>query len=136
MRHAQAESPAHGGDDFDRPLSAQGLADSAAAAREMRGADLAPSRIIASPARRTRQTAETVARELGLPDGAVQYVDALYNASIDTLWREILRASGGGLLLLVAHNPGISGLARQLSRDTGRQPFAPAGWGHFPSTGR
>jgi phosphohistidine phosphatase SixA len=136
MRHAHAESPGYGGEDFDRPLSAQGLADSAAAAREMRAAGLVPSRIIASPARRTRQTAETVAGELGLPDSALQFVDALYNASIATLWSELQRASGDGLLLLVAHNPGISALARQLSRDTGRQPFAPAGWGRFPAPGK
>ena len=62
MRHAQAESHSHGTQDFDRPLTAQGLADSAAAAREMRAAGHVPSRIIASPARRTRQTAEAVAR--------------------------------------------------------------------------
>lgn len=136
MRHAHAESPGYRGQDFDRPLSAQGLIDSAKAAREMRATGPAPSRIIASPARRTRQTAEAVAAELGLPASAVQYLDSLYNASITTLWNELQHAAGGDLLLLVAHNPGISGLARQLSRDTGRQPFTPAGWGRFPAPGK
>lgn len=136
MRHAHADWPGYSGEDFDRPLTAQGLADAAASARDMREAGQMPVRIIASPARRTRQTAEVVARELGLQADAVQFVDALYNASISTLWRELQQASAAGLVLLIAHNPGISGLARQLSRDVSRASFPPGGWDRFPAPGK
>jgi len=136
MRHAHAEWPGYCGEDFDRPLTPQGLADAAVSARDMREAGQLPVRIIASPARRTRQTAEIVAQELGLPASAVQYIDALYNGSISALWRELQQASASGPVLLIAHNPGISGLARQLARDAGRAPFAPAGWDRFTAPGR
>ena len=38
MRHAHAEWPGYSGEDFDRPLTPQGLADAAVSAREMREA--------------------------------------------------------------------------------------------------
>jgi phosphohistidine phosphatase SixA len=77
-----------------------------------------------------------VARELGLPATALQFSEALYNAPPAVLARELQRAGAGagGLVLLVAHNPGISGLARKLSRDPGRPPFSPAGWDIFSSS--
>jgi phosphohistidine phosphatase len=133
MRHAHAEWPGYSGEDFDRPLTARGLADAVTAARAMRAAGQVPDALLASPARRTRQTAEIVARELGLDSTALHFQDALYNASAATLAKELQRRPAGMCVLLVAHNPGISGLARQLSADPHRPPFAPAGWDSFPA---
>jgi len=133
MRHAHAEWPGYSGEDFDRPLTPRGLADAAAAASAMRTAGKIPDSLLVSPARRTRQTAEIVARELGLPAAALQFSEALYNAPPAVLAHELKRAGTGGLVLLVAHNPGISGLAQKLSGDPGRPPFSPAGWGSFTS---
>jgi phosphohistidine phosphatase len=131
MRHAHAEWPGYAGEDFDRPLTARGLAEAVTAARAMRTAGQVPDSLLVSPARRTRQTAEIVARELGLPPTALQFEDALYNATASALAREMQRHASGGLVLLVAHNPGISSLARQLSEDPHRPPFPPAGWDSF-----
>jgi len=131
MRHAHAEWPGYSGGDFDRPLTARGLADAVTSARAIRAEGLVPDSLLVSPARRTRQTAEIVARELGLPSTALHFEDALYNATASTLARELRRRTAGGRVLLVAHNPGISALARQLSGDPDRPPLAPAGWDSF-----
>ncbi|HYP80614.1 MAG TPA: histidine phosphatase family protein [Steroidobacteraceae bacterium] len=131
MRHAHAEWPGYSGEDFDRPLTPRGLADAAASARAMRAAGNIPDLLLASPARRTRQTAEVVAATLELPSSAVRFVDSLYNASVSTLARELQRASSAGLVLLVAHNPGISALAQKFAADPARPPLLPAGWGCF-----
>ncbi len=132
VRHAHAEWPQYTGADFDRPLTARGLEDAARTGAAIAAAGHRPARLLASPARRTRQTAALIAAELGLPENAIHYVESLYNASAHTLEVELrLAAAPGGLTLLVAHNPGVSELARQLSGDRHAVPFSPAAWRHL-----
>jgi phosphohistidine phosphatase len=134
VRHAHAEWPGYDGRDFDRPLTARGQSDAHAAGQAMRAAGHCPAVVVASPARRTRQTAEILCGELGLAAGALSLVDALYNAPGSTL-RAQLRlsaADAGGPVMLVAHNPGISELGRLLGTDPHADAFAPADWRVLP----
>lgn len=128
VRHAHAQSPGFTGTDFDRPLTPGGEQQAALAAAAMRAAGHVPALILASPARRTLQTAQIMARELAVPASAVQVVESLYNAPADTLAAELHRATARttGLVAIVAHNPGISELARELA--PGATSFAPAHW--------
>jgi phosphohistidine phosphatase len=133
VRHAHAEWPLYSGRDFDRPLTPRGEEDAMAAAQALRVAGLAPTLILSSPARRARQTAEILARVLGVSSRCLQFVDTLYNARLATLELELRRmARPGTTTLLVAHNPGISELARKLCGDPLRPALAPAGWDCFP----
>ena len=128
VRHANAEWPHYTGRDFDRPLTPRGLEDAHAAAAAIRDAALRPTRVLSSPARRTLQTATIIAQALELAQPIV-CVDALYNASADTLQAELTAAAHEAhLVVLVAHNPGISSLARQLAQDPRAAPFTPAEW--------
>lgn len=130
VRHAHAEWPHYQGRDFDRPLTPRGEADAMAAGRALQQAGHRPALLLVSPSLRTRQTAERIARELQLPDEAIRHEEALYNAPVKVLQSE-LRAFVSrhqGLVALVAHNPGISDLARHLSDDELASPFAPADW--------
>jgi phosphohistidine phosphatase SixA len=53
----------------------------------------------------------------------------LYNAGPATLETELRRAQGDRkLVLLIAHNPGVSELARRLAKEPLAPPFAPAQW--------
>lgn len=132
VRHAHAEWPLYSGRDFDRPLTPRGEEDAGTTARSIREAGHRPTLILASPSRRTRQTAEIIASVLSLGGDALRFVDALYNARAAVLEAELRRvAVEPATVLLVAHNPGISDLARTLAGDPGRAPFAPAGWAHF-----
>lgn len=132
VRHAHAEWPAYRGADFDRPLTPQGLADATAAAAAIRDATHRPDVLLTSPAIRTMQTADVIATALGLPASAITPVDTLYNAGPAALETELRRALAvAGSVLLVAHNPGISELARQLTGDRSFVAFKPAQWLHL-----
>lgn len=129
LRHAHAEWPGFHGPDFDRPLTERGLAEARASARAINDAGHRPALLVASPARRTRQTAELLAEEFQLPHAALCFVDSLYNASPATLEAELRKhAAPTGLTVLVAHNPGISNLARSLVNDATDTMLHPAEW--------
>ena len=129
MRHANAEWPNYHGADFERPLNERGLAEARASARAISDAGHRPTLLIASPARRTRQTAEILAREFALTASAVQYVDSFYNASNSTLAAGLRNgAAPQGLTLLVAHNPGVTDLARELAPQEEAPPMKTAEW--------
>jgi phosphohistidine phosphatase len=127
VRHAHAEWPDYQGRDFDRPLTKQGLEQAEVTAHAIAGARERPQRIIASPALRTRQTAEVIARALSLSPKNLELIPALYNAGHGVLERQIKHESGGPLIL-VAHNPGITDLARHLSAEPLRAYFQPGEW--------
>jgi phosphohistidine phosphatase len=134
VRHAHADWPGYDGRDFDRPLTPRGEEDAHAAGRAIAGAGHRPALILASPARRTRQTAEIICVELGLAPALLRFVDCLYNATGAALVAELRSHADGGhrTLMLVAHNPGISDAARRLSGDPHARGFAPAEWCALP----
>jgi phosphohistidine phosphatase len=133
VRHAHAEWPAYRGRDFDRPLTPRGLDDALATARAIHAAGFGPSLLVASSARRTEQTARILMEQLGIPIDRLRLLDSLYNAEADAL-RAALEASAAedGVVVLVAHNPGISELTRLLAGADAAPAFRPAEWRVFP----
>jgi phosphohistidine phosphatase len=115
MRHAKAgELP--GGPDFERVLRPRGQHDSAAAGRWLASRGLRPDLVLCSAARRTRQTWQRVAKELGgKPELSVER--RLYQADSDDLI-EIIRETGEQVatLMYVGHNPAAAELAGLLTR--------------------
>jgi phosphohistidine phosphatase len=133
VRHAHADWPDYQGADFDRPLTERGLADAHAAGRAISSAGHRPTVLLASPACRTRQTAQILAEELRLPGTAVRYVDSLYNATAHTLEAELRNAAGpDALVMLVAHNPGVSNLIRILTNNPAAPSCRPGEWRLLP----
>ena len=133
VRHANAEWPAYAGVDFERPLTPQGLAESRSTAVALRDAGHRPKLLLTSSATRTLQTAEIIATTLGLPDSAVRRLEKLYNAGPDELDAELRRAFATvDTVLLVAHNPGVSELARALTGSATLASFRTAQWMHIP----
>jgi len=113
LRHAHAEPPAQGQDDMDRPLSRQGLAEAEAAGHWLKAHGYLPDRILASPARRTRETLEQVLQVLG-------YVEQLqdpriYEATPGTLMQVADEHREHPRVLLVGHNPGLEQMAALLA---------------------
>lgn len=115
MRHADARWKDAGVTDLERPLNRRGIAAAEAMARRLQELELVPDLLLASPARRTQQTAEIVARELALPARRVLREEALYLASAADMLKAI-QGTGPRVahLLVVGHNPGVSELVRQL----------------------
>jgi phosphohistidine phosphatase len=125
VRHAKAvERIDWNGRDFDRPILPIGDRSNNIVANYLRLIGLKPDRIIASPAVRTRVTAEGMADKLGLEE--VEYIDDLYNE-----WPSLLRCGDTVHLdavkktkkacqtvMIVWHNPDLTDFSNYLSWDT------------------
>jgi phosphohistidine phosphatase len=111
LRHAKAADPDDYATDIERPLTARGHRDAAAAGAWLEGRGLKPDFVLCSTAVRTRETLE----ELGV-DAPVGYEHRIYTGpALDTL--ELLRQVGATVetLLLVGHNPTLSELSHELA---------------------
>ena len=113
LRHAHAEPAVPGQADFDRPLSAEGLAEAEAVAAWLRDKALVPDRVLCSPSRRTRETLDAVIEAVGNLD---KRLDAsIYEATPGTLAGLVDAHRDAERLLLVGHNPGLERLVALLS---------------------
>ena len=114
LRHAEAEESGPGTSDFDRMLTVRGHSDARVAAASLASTGLSPDTVLASPARRARDTISIVAAQLGLAV-QIEYQPPLYLGSPDALLQALrLIRPDAHTALLVGHNPGISELAQQL----------------------
>ncbi|MCW9057802.1 MAG: histidine phosphatase family protein [Gammaproteobacteria bacterium] len=103
--------------DFERPLNARGEGDVPRMAARMLQYHERPDRLLSSPAVRALRTTTLLAQGLGIPEQEIRTEKDLYNASARALL-DCLRATTDdhiGHLVLVAHNPGITDLANQLT---------------------
>ncbi|MEU7865537.1 histidine phosphatase family protein [Dactylosporangium sp. NPDC049140] len=111
LRHAKAADPDDYATDIERPLTARGHRDAAAAGAWLEDQGLKPDAVLCSTAVRTRETLE----ELGV-DAPVVYEHRIYTGpALDTL--DLLRQAGAAVetLLLVGHNPTLSDLSHELA---------------------
>lgn len=117
MRHGEAASALN---DFARPLTPRGQAYVRMLGTRPAVAALRPDRLLCSPARRTKQTADILAKSAGFtarPDPVAE----IYDATPGALY-EIVKEKGGTCetMGLVGHNPGIHSLALWLAAGDGR----------------
>ena len=114
LRHAKSAWPDV--PDQDRPLAKRGRRDAPVIGRWLRDHGYQPDTVICSAARRTRQTWELVARELG-GSPSVTFEPRAYAANAMTLLylvRELPAASKAAML--IGHNPGVAELATSLAQ--------------------
>lgn len=105
MRHATAVG--HAETDWDRPLSEHGHVQAQAAGRWLIEHAFQPTCAVVSSSMRTRQTYEALGVSL-----AARVSDTAYNANAAILAGLIGECADTQAVLLVAHNPGVSDLAR------------------------
>lgn len=126
VRHAHAEEPEAGREDYERRLDRRGRTEAATMAARTRGLGFAPDHVITSPADRAVATAREFARALAFPLPRIRHDDRVYLAEPTTLVG-ILRglSNAHSRVLLVGHNPGMSQLADWLTGDdVGHLPTA------------
>jgi phosphohistidine phosphatase len=125
VRHAHAKVQAAAVTDFERPLSRRGKAEAKATALSLLAAGAVPQFLLASPARRTLQTAQIMARELKIAARQVREDELLYLAAPETIL-QLIHATGPRIehLMIVGHNPGISALANALAPQAKLGEFA------------
>ncbi|MEM9302027.1 MAG: histidine phosphatase family protein [Pseudomonadota bacterium] len=109
IRHARASFDSPSGRDADRPLSASGHEEARAQGSWLASKALKPDRVLCSPAARTCETADA----MGLP--ITHRLDAIYEASPGELVQLVETHGDADVVVLIGHNPGVSGLAAFLS---------------------
>ena len=115
LRHAKSANHDPSLADHDRPLNKRGERDAPVMAKRLIQGGWRPSMILTSTARRTRQTARIIAREIGYPIEFVQSEPDLYLASAATILGLIAQQDDRFTeILICAHNPGITHLANAL----------------------
>ena len=114
LRHAKTEKEAPKGD-RERALTERGEKDAAFIAARVAELPGCPQSIVASGAKRARQTADIVASNIGFTT-SITIEDDIYAADVDTLL-EVIRRFPNTLncVLLVGHNPGLEALGVTLT---------------------
>jgi phosphohistidine phosphatase len=115
LRHAKSSWDDASLEDFDRPLAPRGEDAAPRMGAYMAAEGIAPQLILCSPATRARQTLTLVLPKLaGQP--SVEFEDGLYLASASNLLARIRKVRANiACLMLVGHDPGMHGLAVELS---------------------
>ncbi len=116
MRHANAQWKDPQISDFDRPLNRRGISEAEAMARRLMELNLIPTVLLTSSARRAQQTADIVARELGVAARNARREESLYLAPAADILR-VIQTTGPRIphLMIVGHNPGITEVANLLA---------------------
>lgn len=128
LRHATAS--VDGADDHSRMLDAAGIAEASTIAARLFASDLfAPSLILTSDARRTRDTA--IALHRAFPSALLVAEPTLYLASPDAILDTLMTADDRhDHVVIIGHNPGIG----QLAFDLGGHAHPHIGNGFAPAT--
>ncbi|WP_433212689.1 SixA phosphatase family protein [Dactylosporangium sp. CS-047395] len=111
LRHAKAADPDDYATDIERPLTARGHRDAAAAGAWLKEQNLQPDAVLCSTAVRTRETLA----DTGVEAPALFEHRIYTGPAFDTL--DLIRQVGADVetLLLVGHNPTISDLSHELA---------------------
>jgi phosphohistidine phosphatase len=116
IRHAKSSWANPLQSDFERPLNERGEHDAPMMGERLKALKIIPDLIIASPAKRAKQTAKKIAATLGYDAEAIQWVDKLYHC-IPSVFEEVILEIDESVktVFIVAHNPGISAFVNELS---------------------
>lgn len=128
LRHAKSSWDNPALDDHDRPLNKRGRGDAPRMGELLKEQDLLPDVILASTARRVR---ETVARVIDASEyqGPIHYDRQLYHADPADHIQALQTLPGDpGRVLIVGHNPGLQDWLEQLLDTPCRVPTAALAW--------
>lgn len=140
MRHAKSDHGDPRWSDFERPLNDRGRRDSPMMADYLAEIDWIPDLVLSSSSARTRETIELMksqwrgsSQRSDSTDSAltIQYSDALYLASPETIVSVIRKHHADDqarvkyrCVMVLAHNPGISGVVSCFAHQPIEMPTA------------
>ena len=115
VRHAKAVDGSSYLHDFDRVLSDRGQQEAAIMGEKLVNKNLTIDAIIASPAARTKSTAQLIATQLNFSLQNIQFQPLIYEASTRTLFQIACELNNDWkTVILVGHNPAFHDLANSL----------------------
>jgi phosphohistidine phosphatase len=143
VRHAKSSWKHPNLPDRLRPLNKRGQRDAPMMGERLAKREVALDLIASSPATRAMATAETIARKISYPEEDIRADERLYGASAFELL-EIIQELDDHLdrVMLVGHNPGLTGLVNDLGCDIDNAPtcgvvelaFDIDSWAHISET--
>lgn len=111
MRHAKAEKSELNDDDFERPLAQRGYNDAGLICDFLKQHKMVPDYVLASPSKRTAQTAEVVLQHFKNQKIKSDFDTDIYEASINDLVHAIRNIPVKYKKpMLIGHNPAITGI--------------------------
>lgn len=113
MRHAKSDWDADYERDHERPLNVRGVRSAKLMGRLVSGLDLQPDLVLASPARRARETARLAAESGGWRCPIVEEPD-FYGGGADSVLEIAARSDQADRLMLLGHEPAWSKIAGRL----------------------
>ena len=118
IRHAITESPSFNQEDWARQLLPSGIREAENISNAMKAKGKTLDFILSSDAKRTRKTAEIFQKTLELPSEKISFHHELYNARLSALWDAIKHLPNAyDVVGIIAHNPGVTHLANDMSDD-------------------
>lgn len=118
IRHAKSSWNDPDVDDFDRPLNKRGKENAPEMAQRMVTRSIVPELLIASPAKRTRNTARLMAKEWHYDKDAILLEDELYLCYASTFLKIVSKIDDDiDTVAIFAHNPGITDFANYLTQE-------------------
>lgn len=131
MRHAEAAHAAES--DRARPLTSKGKNDALLVAQRLTAYKINPDYVLCSPARRTRETYDAMAK--ALPETSVIYPEYLYQATAERLFDALsMLSESSNQVLLIAHNPGVQGLVSFLAKKGDHEMQEKVSYSYRPAT--
>jgi phosphohistidine phosphatase len=95
--------------DFERTIREDRKLDAVKISDALKVKDIVPDTILASPAKRTQQTAKLFAKAFDYTSSKIEYVESLYESTCNELWRVIqLPRPEVNSLFVICHNPAIT----------------------------
>jgi phosphohistidine phosphatase len=111
IRHAKASWDNPNPDDFERPITAQGQEDARATGEKLKKLKVHPDLIVASPAKRTLETAEIIAKELDYPVNDIKTEKQIYTGGVEDIVELIKKTDKKiNTLVFFGHNPNLTWL--------------------------
>lgn len=116
IRHAKSSWANPLQSDFERPLNERGKLDAPMMGERLKKHNLAPDLIISSTAKRAKATAKKIATAFDYDQEKILWLDKLYHC-IPSVFEEVIYEVDDKIktVFIVAHNPGITDFANQLS---------------------
>jgi|SRR5579859_1373598 len=119
IRHAKSSWDNMEMGDFHRPLNERGEKDAPRMAKLLKQRQVAPDRMITSPAHRALATCQAFAKVLGFEKKKIIGEPKLYHAGPDTILKVLAglpehKGDKEDIVLFFGHNPGITEFANDL----------------------
>ncbi|WP_026945578.1 SixA phosphatase family protein [Algoriphagus marincola] len=125
IRHAKSSWDETWLRDHDRPLAPRGLKAAPIMGKRLLKTEIFPDLIISSTAKRAKETASLIAKELGIANQKIVLDSSLYHAPPST-YLKVIRQQPESIqtLFLVGHNPGMTDLIQNLGVPLDNLPTA------------